>query len=178
MKVAVLGPTDLEKVTDFTSATEDVMRERCRNVGELLARKGHELVITPGAGVAELVARAYKAAGGEKVVGLVPKPSDFPVSHLTPFLSLVDERVEPASWAELEFLITRISDAVIVVGLSSGVFLELGCIKYNKRYYGSPKSMMVFTDTAELPGVMVQELLAEGIAFNRVGKADELESVL
>lgn len=66
--------------TRHTRLTRNAVINLTEQVGKLLAKHDVEIIFVPDTGVAHFVVKAYKKAGGPKIIGLVPKdPEPFGV---------------------------------------------------------------------------------------------------
>ena len=98
----------MEKFCRLTGLTREQAGEKAAAVGTAIAGAGHELrVVFNYGGMLKLVGDAYKEAGGELSMIATRNDYDWDVEHY------------------LEDL------AVVCAGLSSGVLVELGYMKWN-----------------------------------------------
>ena len=65
MKILVVGSWHPEKIEKYVS--------QARELGVLLAERGHILVASPGSGFQGLVAKAYKQSNGSEFIGYYPE---------------------------------------------------------------------------------------------------------
>ncbi|MEW6295295.1 MAG: hypothetical protein AB1467_03285 [Candidatus Diapherotrites archaeon] len=176
MRVSVLGTGDITKIPRHTKIKERELRELIKGTAELIARKGHELVIVPDKGIPSEVARIYKEKGGRKVYGLVPvKDKKFGVKHLKPFLYLVDERIELDHWYDVDGEIAAAGKLCIVFGLSPGVIREIAVLKYHYKYLKCKTKVLWFKNTLSRK---IPEEIEEEIPITYIPSVKELEKFL
>ena len=111
MKVVVLGTGDLTKIPRFTDISKKKLNDMIGSLGEMLAKKGHELIIVPDRGIPTEVAKAYKANEGKKVIGMVPvNDKQYGTKHLEQYLSLIDNKIEVDHWYDVNGEIAAAGD--------------------------------------------------------------------
>lgn len=160
MKITVIGPTDLKTVKVGSDMGGWNIRERCADVGELLAERKDELHICPDSGIATLVAESYKKNGGRKVVAYTPKKdAKWGVGHLKPYMRLADKKVVLGSWDILPRKLMESSDVVVSMGLSAGTLWELCVCKWLIKFDKKKMRVFIFKDMiSKLPRELEYEL--------------------
>jgi len=136
MKVAIIGPSDIDRVSRAAGVSADRIRKAAAETGRLLARGGHELVVCPDRGVPVIAAEAYRAAGGRKIRGLIPASGDSAsgsLSRVRKNSRLCDETEDGLTWYEQHSRLVRAADAVVCLGLSCGTICEVAWTKWTKR---------------------------------------------
>ena len=136
MRIAVIGPSDVARVAGASGVDPARIERAAEEAGRLLAAAGHELVICPDRGVPVLAARAYRAAGGGRIYGLIPRSGDSAqgsISRVEENSALCDGTDRGLTWYEQHSRIVRAADAMICLGLSCGTICEIAWTKWSKR---------------------------------------------
>lgn len=180
LKISVIGPTNLQKLSKLTQKPIDFFLEKAKKLGKILAENGAELWINSDKGMLIGVARAYKKNGGKKLVILWPRKSEpWPNEHTKPYIKYADEIRKELNWFWSNYNVVALPDICICVGLSAGTLSELAYIKWNYRLKrGNLKKL-----------VAIKELLREGklppeIEFDikeivtYINKVEELKDLL
>jgi hypothetical protein len=130
MLVSVIGSTNLEKVAMLSGKSLQELLDIYASVGKRLAELGAELLVVPDEGIVE-VAKAYRAAHGPKVIGLVPRLDKvWGIKHILPYIGYVDEEISDIVWVDIPYEIVARPDYVIMLSRSTGVFAELAFVKW------------------------------------------------
>ncbi len=136
MKIAVIGPSDIDRVAEAAEIDPARIQAAAAAAGRLLAAAGHELVVCPDRGVAVIAARAYRAASGKGIHGLIPVSGDsaqMATSRVEMNSTLCDRTDRGLTWYEQHSRIVRAADAMICLGLSCGTICEIAWTKWTKR---------------------------------------------
>jgi len=136
MKIAVIGPSDIERVAQAAGVDPTKIHAAADEAGRLLASAGHELVVCPDRGVAVVAAKAYRAAKGKGIHGLIPISGDSAQSASSRVeinSALCDMTDRALTWYEQHSRIVRVADAMICAGLSCGTICEIAWTKWTKR---------------------------------------------
>lgn len=177
MKISILGAGDRDKILRHAGLSEPELDSIIREVGALLAKLGAEIVIVPARGIPYEVAKAYKEAGGKKVIGLVPRDDKrYGIKHIEEYLQIADEEVNIGSWYDLNGEIASYGDAAICIGLSPGAMLDICFMKYHQKYLGSKTRLIIFKNTVseKLPPELEEDL--KGMVY--IASVQELEKAL
>lgn len=133
IRVGIIGPTDIY-VTSESAGLDPAACERMASAaGENLARRGYELVVVPDRGVGLLAAQAYHAAGGRRLIGIIPHggtSTQAASSRCEEHRHLCHETVEDLTWTAQHERICQISDILLCVGLSCGTMSEIAWTKW------------------------------------------------
>ena len=122
----------MEKFCRLTGLTREQAGEKAAAVGTAIAGAGHELrVVFNYGGMLKLVGDAYKEAGGELSMIATRNDYDWDVEHYLEDLAHADRVEEKPSWHDMLLSLVSDSDIVVCAGLSSGVLVELGYMKWN-----------------------------------------------
>ncbi|MBN2566712.1 hypothetical protein JXB02_01345 [Candidatus Woesearchaeota archaeon] len=176
MRVVVLGSGDLTKIPRHTAVRKNELEELIAGLGRLLAERGHELIIIPDRGVPTEVAKAYKKAGGPRLLGLVPlHDTEYGIEHIRANLPMLDEQVEANHWYDADGEIAASGDVCVIVGMSPGIMREFCVLKYHARYLGNRTKVMWFANT--MSGKLPPEI-GEEIPVTYVSSLKELEKHL
>lgn len=129
MRVSVIGGTEIDRTTT----------ESAREVGRLLAARGHTVICGGLGGVMEAVCEGASASGGD-TVGILP--TDDP-DHANPF---VDVAIATGLGHARNALVVMNGDAVVAIDGGVGTLSELG-------YAGVYDRPVAGLNTHDLPGV-------------------------
>ncbi len=134
VKVGIIGPTNIPKLSKLTGKPKEFFLERAKIIGKILAEKDYELWINSDKGMLVAVGRAYKDFGGKKLVVLYPaKGEPWPKDHSTPYIRYADELKKEPNWFWSNYNVVTLPDICICVGLSAGTLSELAYIKWNNQ---------------------------------------------
>ena len=136
MKIAVIGPSIIEKIASAVGVDPRRIEEAADEAGRLLAAAGHELVVCPDRGVPVVAAKAYRAAGGKRVYGLIPRSGDSAqgsISRVESHSGLCDGTDRGLTWYEQHSRLVRAADAMLCLGLSCGTVCEIAWTKWSKH---------------------------------------------
>lgn len=176
LKVSIIGPSDPWYISRHTRLTRNAVIDITEKIGKLLAANNVEIIFVPDTGVAHFVAKAYKKAGGPKVIGLVPKdPEPFGIRHLEPQMNVVDEIKELPDWYHITGKICQEGDFVICVGMSPGTMAELAWMKFYWSFFGIDKRVIVFMNTLSNP---IPSEVEEGLWLIYIDSVEQLEDIL
>ena len=132
IKVGIIGPTNLPKLSKLTNKSKDFLLKKAQTIGKIIAEKDCELWINSDKGMLVAVGRAYKKFGGKKLVVLYPdKGEPWPKKHALPYIRYADELRKEKNWFWSNYNVTALPDLCICVGLSAGTLSELAYIKWN-----------------------------------------------
>ena len=134
MKVCLFGAS--------SSITKDCYIKKVEELGEVLARRGHELVFGAGAnGLMGAAARGFKAGGG-RVTGIVPRFFLNEV-HATLF-SESDEMIYTQTMAERKTLMEDLAEAFITVPGGIGTLEEFFEVLTLKQLGRHTKAIVIY----------------------------------
>lgn len=169
----IAGPTDRTKIFRFGEMAQENYVSFLRDRGGALSRNISQVNLILDDGVPLDIAKAYKKAGGELVVGYVPK-GGYPLSEK--YFEFCD-RVEEfdTGWSGLNTCLSLRGDLIIVFGLSPGTLVEVAYTKYHKKYLG--KELPIIIDQNTINGTFSPELLDE-IKLQYFSSNDELDKIL
>ncbi len=136
MKIAVIGPSNIERVAAAAGISAEIIKGKAAEAGRLLAARGHELVVVPDQGVAVITAEAYRDSGGKRILGLIPT-SGFAAGGATSRVQrnsqLCDKTYRDLSWHEQHSRIVELADVLLCLGLSCGTICEIAWTKWTKK---------------------------------------------
>ena len=134
IKVGVIGPTNLPKLSKLTGKPKNFFLEKAKLLGKILAEAGCELWINSDKGMLVAVGRAYKKSGGKKLVVLYPdKGVPWPKEHAKPYIKYADELRKEPNWFWSNYNVVSLPDLCVCVGLCAGALSELAYIKWNHQ---------------------------------------------
>jgi predicted Rossmann-fold nucleotide-binding protein len=158
VRIGIIGPTDIHITSKAAGLDPAVCEALARAAGENLARHGHTLVLVPDRGVALLAAETYRAAGGPRLIGILPHggtSSQTKASRCDDHRGLCHETIEDLYWTEQHERICQQSDVLLCIGLSCGTLSEIAWTKWvgntpvvvvRSLVSGIPPEMMAETD--------------------------------
>lgn len=134
IKVGIIGPTNIPKLSKLTGKSQDFFLEKAQLIGKILAEANCELWINSDKGMLVAIGRAYKKFEGKKLVVLYPvKGEPWPKEHTKPYVKNADELRKELNWFWSNYNVTALPDLCVCVGLSAGTLSELAYIKWNCR---------------------------------------------
>ncbi len=132
MRISVLGPTNMEKFSKIINKDQDEITSIARRIGETLAKKRCEMVsVFDYRGMIKLVGDAYKSNGGRLEFLYTENDYDWGTKNFMKYLGEAHKKTEEKNWHDVLLRLVSDSDIVICTGLSAGVFVELGYMKWN-----------------------------------------------
>jgi len=168
-RVSILG-SKIEKVIKHTNLTREELRNLIKEIALFLLN--NEIVIVPDKGIPLEIAKIYKKNKGKKVIGLVPlEDRRYGIEHIKDYLPFVDEKVNLRDWYNVNGEIAGYSDYCIVVGLSPGVIIELGFLKYQYKYLKKKTKVFVFKNTISRK---LHKEIEEEVPITYISSVDEL----
>jgi predicted Rossmann-fold nucleotide-binding protein len=131
--IGIIGPTNIH-LTSQTAGLDPAACERtAKAAGESLAQRGYDVVLVPDRGVALLAAQAYRAAGGRRLIGIIPHggtSEQTATSRCEDHRHLCHETVEDLTWTGQHERICQLSDVLLCVGISCGTIAEIAWTKW------------------------------------------------
>lgn len=136
VKVGVIGPTDIQKLAEQVGRPQEFFRERAALIGRMLADLKYELWVNAEArGMPFIVAEAYRATGGKRLVVLTPQSDEpWPRVSAEELLSLAWKEVPRVDWFQANYGVVSLPDVCICTGRSPGTLSELAYIAWNVRF--------------------------------------------
>ena len=132
MKVSLIGPTNVEKLSKIIGKPIEEIEKIARQVGETLAKNDCELVVIFNySGLIKIVGNSYKQAGGKLEMLYTENDYDWDTDIYMKNLDEADLKVKKPSWHDVLLGLVTDSDVVVCVGLSAGGLAELGYMKWN-----------------------------------------------
>lgn len=173
MKIALIGPTNIDLMSSVSGIEKEKYTDSAKKIGELIAKYKHELVIVPDRGVAVEGLKAYKKEQGPKVVAIVPTQGETSYQQKTvkcdENLQDCDELITGIHWYEQHSLICKLSDVMVCCGISCGTISEIAWTKWLEK-----PTVYICRDTVSS---ISPEIVAEAhIQF--INSAQDFESVL
>jgi predicted Rossmann-fold nucleotide-binding protein len=140
LRLGIIGPTNLEETSRILKMPKEKYAEEVRKIARLVAEKEFEILIVPGyeskfeegkhrLASQEIFATEYEKAFGKKVFGLVPvADKEWGSENLDK--TLCDEIIETETWYQVPAMMAKNSDALLCIGFSAGVAMEIAYTKY------------------------------------------------
>jgi len=128
LKVGILGSTEPDICMKILNNNLSSYLQDLKSVAKILADKQHELVMCPDVGdskmaTSKILSESYKAVGGKRIIGIIPKDPRWGTIRLD--LHLCDEIVHCDSWGDVPMKLVEVSDCLVVLSLSPGTMIEL-----------------------------------------------------
>ncbi|MCX6354285.1 MAG: hypothetical protein NTZ78_05200 [Candidatus Aureabacteria bacterium] len=136
MRIAIIGPSNIDKVALAVGIAPDRIREAAAEAGRMLAVSGHELIVVPDQGVPVIAAGAYREAGGKNISGLIPTSGHSAKGSTTRVQRnkiLCDDSRDDLTWCEQHSRLVELADAMVCVGLSCGTICEIAWTKWTRK---------------------------------------------
>jgi hypothetical protein len=155
-RVGVIGPTNVARISAATGIPEAVYADTARTVGGMLAQLGVTLVVVPDRGVARHALAGYRAAGGQRVLGLAPVGGECDPearSILQAGATDCDDVVSDLTWYEQHARFCHVCDLMVGVGLSCGTLAEIAWTKWVRK----PEALILRSTISLIP----PEIMAE-----------------
>lgn len=133
MNVAIIGPTDIDVTSRAAGLDPAVCKRTAVAAGAGLAQRGDTVVLVPDRGVALLAAQAYRAAGGPRLIGIIPHGGTSAQAATTccqNHRDLCHETVEGLSWNAQHERICQLADVLVCIGVSCGTIAEIAWTKW------------------------------------------------
>ncbi len=172
MRVSLLGPGDVNKITKYGRIKKNELDKLIKEIAVLLAIKGFEIVLVPAKGIGFLIATEYKKNKGKKIIGAMPRDDkEFGLGHIEKYLSIMDEEINIGDWYDLNGKIAAMSDVALVIGLGCGTMCDICELKYHYLYKNCKTQLVIFENTIskrlhpeledDLPGIIYINSVAE-----------------
>jgi hypothetical protein len=155
MKIAIIGPSKLDYLKEFSDKVEEIIQEVSR---VLLA---DEIYLVPDKGsISELFAKKYLKAGGTSLKPLIPlEDTEFGYDWVNPDLA---ENVSCGNWRNQPENLNERTEAMICLGYSTGGLAEMA---YSKWFNKKPIFIIKELVSGELPKDAVRDLDIRYISY-------------
>jgi hypothetical protein len=133
MRIGIIGPTNIQRTSMAAGRDPAACERAAKEAGEWLAAHGHDLVVVPDRGVGPLAAEAYHAAGGRRLIGIVPDGGtsyQAATSRCNESRHLCNEIVDDLDWTEQHERICQLSAVLLCIGISCGTMSEIAWTKW------------------------------------------------
>ena len=133
MRVGIIGPTAVDVTAIAAGLDPAVCKRTAQAAGEGLARRDYTVVLVPDRGVALLAAQAYRAAGGPRLIGIIPHGGTSAQAATTCCENnrhLCHETVEDLTWTEQHERMCQLADVLLCIGMSCGTIAEVAWTKW------------------------------------------------
>lgn len=132
MKVALIGPTNIQKLSTIIGKSVADVESLARDVGKVLAQSKCQLVVGFNySGVIKLVGDGYKKHGGKLEILYTENNADWDTVIYMKHLQEADVKTKKGSWHDLLLSLVTDVDVVLCAGLSAGALGELAYMKWN-----------------------------------------------
>ncbi len=121
---------------------------KAETIGKILVSSQCELWVNSDGGMVSGVAKAYKKAGGKRLVMLYPKKGEpWPNKHAQPHIQHADKVRALPNWFWTNYQVVTSPDICLCVGLSAGTLSELAYMKWNRQFnQGRVKHLVVLQE--------------------------------
>ncbi len=154
MRLGIIGPSKLRE------------KEKIKRVAELIARLGHEIIITPDKGSAsEYFAQVYKANNGKKIYEVIPlDDKEFGYAFMNTSLG---EIINCKTWRNQPEKLNEECKALLCIGYAVGVLAEIAYTKWFK-----PKPVYIIKEliSTKLPEEINKSLDIRYVSIDELGK--------
>ena len=133
--VGIIGPTNVALMEEMAGLPSGKLESVAGEIGGFLAEQSLGMVCVPVKGVPLWALEGYKRAGGKNALALWPRPSNLAEPSQAQTLGspeLADRVIDDLTWGEEPFELARISDCLVVLGLSCGTMIEMVATKWIK----------------------------------------------
>lgn len=182
MKIAILGPGNIELISKHTNMDEKDVKEFINNLGKFLAENDFEIIIAVDRSLPYEIAKVYKKHGGKKVYGVNPQSHEKydKQEQIKPFLDIIDEEIKVASWYHLNGEIASFSDVAVVFGLSCGTMADIVFLYFHYKYLKSETKLLMYLPSmsSKLHPEIEESLSIKGKKFDYVENFDGLKKKL
>lgn len=173
MKIALIGPTNLELISEYSGIEINTYINSAKILGKLIADYNHDLVIVPDRGVAVAGLNSYKENNGKNIIAINPTRGATSYQEKTlkcdDNLKLCNEIYSDLAWCEQHSFICRLSDLMVCCGLSCGTIAEIVWTKWNEK----PDVYVCKNTITSIP----PEIIAES-KVNFIENAEGFEQIL
>ena len=135
-RIGVIGPTNATLIENKVGLSDRTLEGATREISTFLAKNSFALACVPARGVGLWALESYKNARGTDSLALTPTFSGQTKDSLdeTHRNALMADRVrDDLTWGEEPFELARISDCLVVLGLSCGTMIEMVATKWIKN---------------------------------------------
>ena len=134
--VGIIGPTNVALMEQMAGLPSGTLKAAADEIGVFLAEQSLGMVCVPVKGVPLWALEGYKRAGGKDSLALWPRSPDMAESSTAQTQGkpeLADRMRDDLTWGEEPFELARISDCLVVLGLSCGTMIEMVATKWIKN---------------------------------------------
>lgn len=157
MKIGIIGPTNLNSLTDLNKNSLMIIKELSR----IVAESGNEIVVTPDKGsVSEFFAKQYLEQGGRNIYSIVPlDDKEFGYSWVN---TEIAKNINCSTWRNQPEKLNEETDMLLCLGYAEGVLIEIAYSKWFK-----PKPVYVIKEfiSQELPRESIKKLHLEYLSY-------------
>ncbi|MFC1775175.1 hypothetical protein ACFLZN_02570 [Nanoarchaeota archaeon] len=159
MKISILGPTSFKNFAKCIDAIPDRIHSNAREVGRVIAKNKFELITMFNyQGMLKFVSESYKENGGKLTMRYTENDKDWDNCVYMNNLSEDNNNVKCDSWHDLLLKLVSDSEVVVCCGLSLGVYVELGYMKWNYQDKKGNVKHLIFIKEFLKDGVLPKEI--------------------
>lgn len=139
LRLSLIGPGSISfHYSKILRLKEKNFQKEIINIAKILANSNFEIELTPDNGISFEIAKFYRKFKGKKIIGTLPKSDkNYGIKHLTKYIEaevenkkLFDKIINTKNWGDQNRLKALFGDAVLVLGMSPGSFLEINYALY------------------------------------------------
>ena len=157
MKIGIIGPTNLNSLTDLNKNSLMIIKELSR----IVAESGNEIVVTPDKGsVSEFFAKQYLEQGGRNIYSIVPlDDKEFGYGWVN---TEIGKNINCSTWRNQPEKLNEETDMLLCLGYAEGVLIEIAYSKWFK-----PKPVYVIKEfiSQKLPRESIKKLHLEYLSY-------------
>ncbi len=184
MKIAVLGPGNIELISKHSQLSEEEVNNFIKDFGKFLAENGFEIIIAVDRGIPYEVAKVYKKNKGRKVYGVLPKShekyQEGKEEAIKSYLEVVDEKIKVDSWYHLNGEIASFGDIAVSFGLSCGTMADIVFLYFHYKYLNGKTRLLMYLPSmsSKLPKEIEDCLAVKGKKHEYVDSFENLKKKL
>jgi hypothetical protein len=134
MRLTLIGPGNIPyHYYELLKISEREFELELKKIAKAIVNSGAEIELLPDKGVCIELARLYKKQKGKKIIGTVPKSDEkIGIKHLELYIneqinktSLFDQIIDSGDWYKHDMTKALFGDAVLCLGKSPGVEIEI-----------------------------------------------------
>lgn len=183
MKISIIGPTNVENLSKTTGLSVTQITDIAESIGRRFAEVGIELITMFNyRGMLKLVGDSYVKHGGKLTMLYTDNDQDWETKPYMDNIKYSDNPVRTKDWHDLLLTLVTNTDVVLCLGLSSGVFTEMGYINWNFQEKKGAKALIGVRELirgGEFPIEIVSQMgeFAKIVSFEDVLKFDGTDRI-
>jgi hypothetical protein len=167
----------MRKFSKLTGKSASEWHKIAKSIGKILADAGCEVVLLYDyITIRQVIGEEYKKHGGKLTMLWTDKDEYWQTKKALPLLKYADKKIKKKNWTDTLFSLVSDVDVVLVCGLSTGVFVELGFMKFSlregKQYVKKIIGIKELLRDKKFPPEIDQDLkkITEYVSYKDLGK--------